>query len=212
MKLKELFEMAQPRKADLEKDYYHGFSKESNLKGILEHGLQAPDLSNRKGYLRPVEGKVYITPHLEYGIIYCIGGDMAGHEMSKNTLKEDGKYGFLTVMDGQQLADLQPDEDSIGEMIHHKKFSWLNHLADYYLAANTIKKIMNGEYQYFAKAGKVLVKRLSDTEKLALIDAGAHIAHGGKLIPKEIWKFDKTLSKELNKDGSNFFKLAERIK
>ena len=109
---------------------------------------------------------------------------MAGHEMSKNSLKEDGRYGFLTVVNGHQLADLQPDEDSIGEMIADKKFSWLNSLADYYLAASTVKKVMDGEYQYFAKAGKVLVKRLSDKDKLALIDAGAHIAHGGK------WKVD----------------------
>lgn len=65
MKIIELVEMAAPRKSDLAKKYYHGFSSDKPLKGIIAHGLQAPDLTDKKGNLKPVEGKVYITPNIQ---------------------------------------------------------------------------------------------------------------------------------------------------
>jgi hypothetical protein len=72
--------------------------------------------------------------------------------------------------------------------------------------------VMDGEYEAWATAGKLLLPFLTDDQKLELIDMGCHIAHGGALIPDEIWKFNKRLSQELKHDGSNFFTLAERIK
>lgn len=75
-----------------------------------------------------------------------------------------------------------------------------------------MKKIMDGEYEYWAKAGKVLNKKMTDQEKLQLIDLGAHIAHTGNLKPKEAWAMPKTDNKLLKKDASNFFKIAKRIK
>ena len=45
------------------------------------------------------------------------------------------------------------------------------------------------------------------------IDKGAHIAHGGKLIPTHAWKIDKIKdTPKLKKDGSNFFQIATQIK
>lgn len=48
--------------------------------------------------------------------------------------------------------------------------------------------------------------------RLKLIDLGAHIAHTGSLKPKEAWAMPKTDNKMLKKNGSNFFKVAKRIK
>jgi hypothetical protein len=137
---------------------------------------------------------------------------MIGQEMSDRAIGSFGQYGFLTVIYGNQMTDVQPDEDSVGEMIHDKKFYWLNDLATKYLSPSAIQKIMGGEYAYWARAGKTLMKRLSDAQKHELIDAGAHVAHGGALQPDEIWKFDKKRCQELEKDGSNFFDIAVRIK
>lgn len=211
MKLKDILIESIPRIQDHNKIYYHGFSKEEYLKDIQLNGLKAPDLTNRKGNLRPIDGKVYITPDLRYAIIYSIGGDMLGIFIPKSILESNGLYGYLAIIDGKQLLDIQPDEDDIGQFIHDKKFYWLNDLAQRILSVSTYKKVMNGEYEYFARAGKVLVKKLSDDQKLSIIDSGSHIAHGGNLKPKEIWKFDKSKSNELLKDGSNFFKLASKI-
>ena len=219
-----LSEMAAPRQSDLEQVYYHGTPKEENAKSIMATGINAPDLSTRSGYLKPVEGKVYITPKISYASIYAIGGSMAGHKVSDWMIKDYGQYGYVFVIDGQQLKDIQPDEDSIGEMISNGEADWLDDLArdaleyeDYDdegqdLGYNGLyDAVMGGEYDAWASAGKIVLDSMTDEQKLELIDLGAHVAHTGNLMPKETWRFDRNLTVELAKDGSNFFDLAERI-
>ena len=219
-----LSEMPAPRQSDLEKVYYHGTPKEENAKSIMANGIKVPDLSTRSGYLKPVEGKVYITPKISYASIYAIGGSMAGHKVSEWMLKDYGQYGYLFVIDGQQLKDIQPDEDSIGEMIYNGEADWLDDLARDELQYENYDDegqdlgynglydaVMGGEYDAWAAAGKIVLGSMTDEEKLELIDLGAHIAHTGNLMPKEVWRFDRNRTIELAKDGSNFFDLAERI-
>lgn len=209
-----LHEMALPRESDIKKTYYHGTGTDKAAKSILKQGIKPPDLTTKKkGLLTPVEGKVYITPILEYGLIYALGANMIGSETMLDSWKKKGEdTAYLFVIDGKQLKDIQPDEDSVGEMISKKKPEWLYRLATYHLADSTMRRIMDGEYSYWAKAGKVLMKRMSDEEKLMLIGAGAHIAHTGALKPKEAWSMPKSDNKLLNPDGSNFFQVAKRIK
>lgn len=207
-------EMAVPRQEDLSKTYYHGTSTEKAIDGIIKNGINPPDLTFKpKNNLTPVEGKVYITPELRYAIIYAIGGDMLGSKWYDPEFKRNEQYGYLVVIDGNQLKDIQPDEDGLGELLYDKKApNWLQKLAQLNLAPSTLNKISQGEYSYFAKAGKVLVKKMSDQQKLEIISLGTHIAHTGNIQYKEIWKFDKLKTEQLEKDGSNFFKLAEKIK
>ena len=216
--------MAAPRQSDLERVYYHGTPKEENAKSIMTNGISTPDLSTRSGPLKPVEGKVYITPKISYASIYAIGGAMAGSEVSPWMLKDYGQYGYVFVIDGQQLKDIQPDEDSVGEMISNGEEDWLDDLArdsleyeDYDdegqdLGYNGLyDAVMGGEYDAWASAGKIVLDSMTDGQKLELIDLGAHVAHTGNLMPKEVWRFDRNRTIELAKDGSNFFDLAERI-
>jgi hypothetical protein len=216
--------MAAPRQSDLAQVYYHGTPKEENAKSIMANGINAPDLSTRSGYLKPVEGKVYITPKISYASTYAIGGSMAGHKVSDWMLKDYGQYGYVFVIDGQQLKDIQPDEDSVGEMISNGEAYWLDDLArdaleyeDYDdegqgLGYNGLyDAVMGGEYDAWASAGKIVLDSMTDGQKLELIDLGAHVAHTGNLTPKEVWRFDRNRTIELAKDGSNFFDLAERI-
>ena len=219
-----LSEMAAPRQSDLEQVYYHGTPKEANAKSIMANGIKVPDLSTRSGNLKPVEGKVYITPKISYASIYAIGGSIAGIEAPEWMLKDYGQYGYVFVIAGQQLKDIQPDEDSIGEMISNGEADWLDDLArdaqdneDYEdegkgLGYNGLYyAVMGGEYDAWAAAGKIVLGSMTDEEKLELIDLGANIAHTGNLMPKETWRFDRNRTIELAKDGSNFFDLAERI-
>jgi hypothetical protein len=207
-------EMAAPRLEDKAKVYYHGTSKEVSISGIMKHGINPPDLTlTKKHNLTPVEGKVYITPDLRYAIIYCIGGDMLGSKWYDPEFKRNERYGYLVVIDGNNIKDIQPDEDGIGELIYNKKApSWLMNLANRKLTTTTLRRMADGEYEYFAKAGKILVQLMTDEQKLEIISLGTHIAHTGNIGYKEIWKFDKAKTEQLEKDGSNFFTLAEKIK
>ena len=229
--------MAMPREVDLAKTYYHGTSKEENAKNILQNGIQPPDLTLKKKHkLTPVKGKVYITPALDYALIYALGANMIGQDMSKDsdiTVKKEF-YGYIFVIDGKQLKDIQPDEDGVGEILYDYiaakngettvagsgldkeqllKLEWLDNLAKQVLTPLQYPKVIRyDDYADFAVAGKKLNNSMSERQKLELIDAGAHIAHGGEIGFKECWKIDKRRSQELNRDGSNFFQIAERIK
>ena len=215
--------MPAPRQSDLAQVYYHGTPKEENAKSIMANGINAPDLSTRSGYLKPVEGKVYITPKISYASIYAIGGDIAGSDASR-MIENYGQYGYVFVIDGQQLKDIQPDEDSVGEMVYNERYYWLDDLAEEYLMdeeyddygmdlgyRSLYHAIMGGEYDAWAAGGKILLDVMDDEQTFELIDDGAHVAHAGNLTPKETWRFDRNRTVDLAKDGSNFFDLAERI-
>jgi len=219
----ELAEMAAPRNKDFEKIYYHGTPKAKNAIGIYERGIEIPDLTLRKGKLKPVEGKVYITPDIQYAIIYALGAAMLGHDMY-NMVKNgyDERYGYLFSIDGKELKDIQPDEDSIGEILYNcfkdKEYEqknnlfWLTRIANQKLTVNQIRHVKDGEYADWAASGKKLIKFMTDEQKLRLIDIGAHIGHGGNLSFKEAWRIDKAFyAKYLKPDGSNFFELADKV-
>ena len=205
------------------KVYYHGTPSKEAAESILRSGIQPPDLTSRQGALTPVQGKVYITPDISYAQIYAIGGDLAGSDALR-MVKTYGQFGYLFVIDGDKLGDVQPDEDSVGEMVHNDEVSWLSDMARYYLEEepyndegqdlgyyNLYDAVMGGEYDAWATAGKFLLDEMSDNEKQKLIDAGAHIANTGKLIPSKAYRIDRRLTRQLKGDGSNFFDLAEEI-
>ena len=203
--------------------YYHGTPSKEAAESILRSGIQPPDLSSRQGALTPVQGKVYITPDISYAQIYAIGGDLAGNDASR-MVENYGQFGYMFVIDGNKLGDIQPDEDSVGEMIHDEEVSWLSDMARYYLDEepyddegqdlgyySLYDAVMGGEYDAWATAGKFLLDEMSDSQKQKLIDAGAHIANTGVLIPSKAYRIDRNKTQQLKRDGSNFFALAEEI-
>lgn len=218
-----LVEMAVPRISDHAKKYFHGTSSEKAGKAILASGIEPGDIampekhkSTKGPNLTPVPGKVYITSDFRYAQIYAIGGDMAG-----SSYKPQGsEAGYLFVIDGHDLHDIQPDEDSVGEMAMYAardrkydgKIEWLVNLVRNNLTSKQWAKLLDGSYTMYAHAGKKVLSLMSDAQKHQLIDLGAHVAHTGKLIPKEAYKIDFTKIKDLKRDGSNFFDHAEKIK
>ena len=83
---------------------------------------------------------------------------------------KSGEHGYVFVIPGTELKDIQPDEDNIGEMIADDKVDWLSALAKKHLTSRQYDKVMEGEYNYWAQAGKKLLKKMTDIQKLELID------------------------------------------
>lgn len=219
--------MAKPRDIDFNKTYYHGTDSESAAKSIMNEGKKSPDLELApKRKLTPVIGKVYLTPDLKYGVIYALGANMIGQDLS-DSLVSKNRFGYLFVVSGKEIKDIQPDEDSIGEILFDlfsereqieskvdlSKLQWLKRLAENNLTPLQLKKVKRyDDFGDLVVASKKLLKYMTDDEKLKLIDAGAHVAHTGGITVEKVWRIDKKKSKELNKDGSNFFEIAERVK
>jgi hypothetical protein len=80
------------------------------------------------------------------------------------------------------------------------------------IPASYMKKLLFGEYIYFAKAGKKLVKFLlrSTLDSLVANFVGA-ISSLGETKISGAWRIDKALTPQLKRDGSNFFDHAEKV-
>jgi hypothetical protein len=165
--------------------------------------------------LKPVKGKVYITPHLHYGQIYTMGGDVAGTDVHTGPDHWRERFkgnGYLFTVKGEHLTHIQPDEDDVGAMASKPDAPWwLKNRFDQ-LHPRTQQKMRWGELAYHASGGKQILRRLADFEKLDLIDRGASVAHDGPLPIDQAWRLDKKKIHLLQKDGSNFFDVAERVR
>ena len=195
------------------KTFYHGTASEADAKAIMAEGLAPPDLSgSNESLLRPVEGKVYLTPDPGYALIYAIGGNIVGSEVPRSFIEKDGRYGYVFLVRGEDLQDVQPDEDAIGEMLADNRApDWLVRKAKAIMAPSTFRKVMEGDYCWGAKAGKMLLKRMSDAEVSALLDADTAVAHHGGIKPFAAYRVDKERCRDLKHDGSNIADVCERI-
>jgi len=108
--------------------YYHGTPYEKAAEGIRRQGIKPPDLSQRTGPLRPVEGRVYLSPTPELAVIHALGGVFMGHPIPDEFVGDE--YGTLFVVPTETLGVLHPDEDDIGRMISEREPAWLRKLAD----------------------------------------------------------------------------------
>jgi hypothetical protein len=217
--------------------FYHGVASTMAAEAIMVEGLKGQETQG-KGKLAPVAGKVYLTSDISYALHYALGGNYQ-HAMQeaagdfKSDLRTD-PYGYLFVIKGSDLKDVQPDEDSIGEWmsghsIHNgyrysdllnakcafptgtKEYSVWN-----FIKSNMTEKqfvdSMQGLYAAWASGGKRALKSMPDWMKVYLINQGTHIAHHGSIMPSECWRILKADLSKLKKDGSNFFQIAKRIK
>jgi hypothetical protein len=226
----------------LERLYFHGTSREDWAERIAKHGIRPPSETvvkpTKRGQMMPVVGRVYLTPHLADAQIYALGANYAGAALSPWQWKDDGRFGFLFVILGRALVDVEPDEDSVGEAFFHalqddrgpghavhysddplwnavsRDPQFASALATFASRVLTPKQkhdVKYGHYPAWAAGGKRALKVMPDWMKMRLIEAGAHVSHAGVLMPSEMWRIDKMRSQDLRKDGSNFFEVAERI-
>ena len=229
-------EMAVLRDADRTKVFYHGTDTTEAAKGIVKDGLNPAQTEIKYGKkntsMKPVAGRVYLSESLTYAMIYAIGGDMAGCDVSRDIPKL-GQFGYVFAFSGESFGDVQPDEDSIGGFLarwweqgdyYRKTYpEWfskaeatggmrqLSYLAQQKLTPNMISKIKDGDYAWWAKSGKKLIQFMSDELKLDMIALGAHVAHEGQIRPLKCFRFDRKDVVNMKRDGSNFFDFATEI-
>lgn len=216
--------------------WFHGTPNHRAAEGIAIQGIRADLVSvikkhSRRGHTIPVKGRVYLTNELRLAAIHAIGGDMAGSTW--RLPKGSERMGYVFAVDGRDLADVQPDEDSVGEIAADAlagadkalykpgKKIWREdpdfmasfaYVVSRDLTPMQIKKINDGYYNYFASGGKRLLRNLPIEAQIKMIEAGAHIAHADTpLHPYEAWAIDKTRVGELHRDYLNFFEVAENV-
>ena len=234
-------EMAQPSEKEKSTRWYHGTSEKAKGESILKDGvIKAPDLSLRPNtWTRPVSGRTYVTPSINYVMSYMLGGNLAGDKYFEVGHHGEQKYkkepfGYLFVINGNELTDVLPDEDAIGEQLftlwrlkfkpHPNSYAKPTPLetrffnfAERNLSPKILHYVFEGEYIWWAKAGKILLHKMPGDMIRWFLDKKKSedipgYSNKGNLPFKEAWKFDKILTKKLTHDGSNFFELAERIK
>jgi hypothetical protein len=119
--------------------FYHGTYEQAAAEAIQHEGIKPPEITYKKASrLTPMRGKVYLTASLGEAMAYVMGGSIAGHGW-KDTPKEDRSegipdsaysmparmfdidkepYGYMFVIAGSELKDVDPDEDSVGLAVY----------------------------------------------------------------------------------------------
>ena len=184
----DLVEMSATSALAKSKDYYHGTTKAGDAESIISQGIQPGNVSTERGHqMTPVKGMVYLTPHIGYAQIYAIGGNYAGHKLS-DINKPGERFGWLFVIDGKDLVDVQPDEDSVGELVYHLGNA---HRKDYhYLEPNEcspwddgLKAAFKKDPKFAQEVLKFLKRHMSYVQFKKSVDGeAAFFASGGKRV------------------------------
>jgi hypothetical protein len=202
-----LNEMALPSPTHTNTFWYHGTSKEYINKIIQDKALKPSESVTKRsrGMMTPMFDKVYLAAKIDEAIGY------AYFRSSANTPV------YLVIVDGNALKDIQPDEDVIADLLQTedtiKGFEWLDRLAKY-----TDPKLYNkfqkmGDYAYSVSLAKKVVNRLSDAQKIELINKGLKIAHSGIIKISQIWELPPVEKRRDENiiNGDNYQELGKRI-
>lgn len=206
------------KKANAKTLYYHGTSSEEKGLAILQSGILKPGVSpSPKAKMAPIQGRVYLSKNPAYALMYALGGDMAGGTLPDSIIQRRGRYGYIFAAEEIEADKVIPDEDAVGELIYkHKRKevtapSWFIDLANAKLTDNQWYKIVDGDYSTWAQGGKKILKFMTPSQRKEILDFTDHVSHEGELKIAGAWRIDKTRSKEFKRDGSNIFKIAEKV-
>ena len=177
---------------------YHGTSNEARGLQIVSDGhLRPSDVSvQRRGHLAPVKDRVYLAQDPAYAVIYTLGANMLGSTLPNRMIAEEGRFGYLFTVSAQEIRQGQPDEDDIGRIIWEgaeeikrlggmpnepqKCPPWLTWMARQHLTQNQLAKVLEGDYAYWAAAGKKLVRLMTPDQKAHLISKYRARGRGGR--------------------------------
>ena len=179
----------------------------------------------------PIVDRVYLTPDIGAAQIYAIGGMLAGRDLpptfiERDGIERDGRYGYIFVVPESELRDPWPDEDAVGQLVsdglqktdaYRNRLGecprWLVQLAENHLTPKQLSRFrsFNANYADEAAIGKKLVKNMTPEQRAELVARGWAVASLGPTRFTEVWRLDKTRTRELREDGSNFFEIAERM-
>ena len=202
-----LNEMALPSPTHIDSFWYHGTSKEYIDKIIQDGSLKPSEFVTKRsrGMMTPVFDKVYLTGDINEGINY------AYFRSPINTPV------YLVVVEGKALKDIQPDEDVIADLLQTEDtiegFEWLDRLAKKTDPKLYARFHRMGDYELSTSLAKKVVNKLSDEEKIELINKGMKIAHSGAIEISQVWELPPSDTR-MNRgyiNGDNYQDLGKRI-
>lgn len=185
--------------------WFHGTSLKAGMQ-IASDGFLRPSqivTSRTKRFMAPVYNRVYLTHNVEEALGYA-----------KFPSSED-RRGVLVIVKGENLKDIQPDEDIIADLIPDyntnedgsHKYPWLVRIANDYYPKDLEKYNKRGDYAYGTALGKKLVKHLSDKQKHELIAVGKKIATEGEIKVDKVFVIDFNDGEEIT--AENYLKHAK---
>lgn len=219
--------------------YYHGTDREDLAKGIASSGIRPRSVTlvheeRKRAKLSPVSGKIYLAADVGLAQIYALGGSMAGHPYPQSAWRGNGRWGYLFVLNGSDMCDVEPDEDAVGQAVERyldprAEVSEYDHwpemsralieepgrlrsigaVAERVMTDRQRRQVRDGFMADLAAVGKKVVRALPADLRVWLVEHGASVAHAGSLVPVEAWRIDKARAVELRRDGANFFDVAE---
>lgn len=188
--------------------YFHATSNEELGEIILKDKYIRPPATIGKTFQSPVRGRVYLAQTEQEAAIYAMGGIIAPGPEAIRGLSE-GKHGYVFIVSGRDFVDIQPDEDSVGEMMYDAlndkdifgerlrtdpEFrARLRGFASY-LTERQRWYAKHGDAIWLSHVGKRLLKHLPDWMKIEMIRRGANISHLGPLPVRGAYRFDRTVS------------------
>ncbi len=210
---------------------YHGCPSPTAGASILDSGILRPRETSGRGLLAPVAKRVYFTPELRTAAIYALGGVFMGAEPNEHIMRE-GKEGFVFTAEVDP-AKCIPDEDCVGFVLAESSRldDPVSPYSDHptlaralreepgmaYSLADTIGRAMTanqrhlaeeGYIAYMASGGKRALPKLSERQRVWMIEHGSNLSHLGEVRWQAAWKLDKQLCRNLAHDGSNLLEVA----
>lgn len=207
--------------------FYHGTPTTRQAEGILRHGLQPGQQTSYAHELRPADGHVYLSSDPYYAIKYALGQDAK----RKSAAEYDDRFCYLFIFTGRDLTEVVPDEDSIGDFLWlhtvptndggKGKAAWTYDLRwnrsedeavhrqiwEFLFKHATPKELKgcctlgpNRPYAW-AAFGKRMQAILPDKISLKMIELGAHIAHGGSIMPSACWRLSRNYQHQIDSPG-----------
>jgi hypothetical protein len=194
----ELDEMAQPTETMRQQRYYHGVGSTTAAESIIQEGLKGQE-TQRKSLAAPIKGRVYMSASLRYAIIYALGGNYDHAMLESEQKMADGMidpFGYVFVIEGKDLVDVQPDEDSVGEFLSHNskpvQEPWLSRTGQPLTQADGQPIMRTLRYRCAITDDKVgasiwyyIEDHLTDNQKKRILDGEvSYMAAGGKRVLK----------------------------
>ena len=213
------------------REYYHGLSESNKFNSIREKGLIPNYRPVHEGDYSSQEGRGYLTSDIALALSYAFtrGSNwdfvsQSVEERENSLYPPDITAGYILVFDGNDLGDVEPDEDKVIEMVHEKKFPWLNQLAKKFYRehrdnlpggeyADSYNKVIkpDGWWWEYIPDGKELIMMMTPEQRLQICEEGGSVANQGIIRPVAGWKLSARKVDKLNIRGTNFFELADWI-
>lgn len=169
---------------------YHGTSTLESYEFIKENGLKPlPEKMHIEKYenepdFAPIFNGVYLTKELWNATRYAF---MTNRSSWKKELKIEPN-GYVFFFNSEDLIETLPDEDEIGATIDRalkgdENLIWLKQKAIKYIEPSLLTDINLGSFAAYAKAGKILINKLTTEEKNKLISFGNNIVSLNQIKP-----------------------------